>query len=164
MRAVLQRVTRGSVSVEGEPFASIQRGLVILLAIGADDHADDAQLLATKIVELRIFDDERGKMNRSLRDVGGAALVVPQFTLYGDARHGRRPDFTAAAAPEQGRRLFDAFVGFLRGREAEVAAGRFGAHMRVEIENDGPVTIVLTTDGWREAQLGDREARSAPSA
>ena len=93
-------------------------------------------------------------MNRGLRDVDGAALVVPQFTLYADARHGRRPDLSAAAPAEDGRRLYEAFVGFLRGREIRVETGRFGAHMRVELENDGPVTIALSTDGWEQAALG----------
>lgn len=154
MRVVLQRVTRASVAVGDENIASIGRGLVVLFGVGREDRATDAQALATKIAELRIFDDDQGKMNRSLRDVGGAALVVPQFTLYADARHGRRPDLTAAAPPADGQRLFEAFVGFLRGREVEVAAGRFGAHMRVLLENDGPVTVVLSTDAWREGHLG----------
>lgn len=154
MRAVLQRVIRASVGVGDETIASIGHGLVVLLGVGRADHATDAQVLATKIAELRVFDDAQGKMNRSLRDVEGAALVVPQFTLYADARRGRRPDFTAAAPPADGQRLFEAFVGFLRGRDVEVAAGRFGAHMRVALENDGPVTVVLSTDPWREGQLG----------
>lgn len=148
MRAVVQRVLRASVVVDTETVAAIEHGLVILLAVGTNDSAADAQRLAYKVFELRVFDDERGKMNRSLRDVGGRALVVPQFTLYADARHGRRPDFSAAAEPDRAERLCDAFAGFLRGREIDVATGRFGAHMRVLLENDGPVTIVLTTDGW----------------
>ena len=153
MRVVLQRVRRASVFVDDEKIASIGRGLVALLGVGRDDHARDAELLAGKLADLRVFDDEAGKMNRSLREVGGALLAVPQFTLYGDARHGRRPDFSRAAAPEDGRRLYEAFVGFLRGRDLTVESGRFGAHMRVELENDGPVTIVLATDGWAEVDL-----------
>lgn len=154
MRAVLQRVARASVSAPGEELGSIGRGFVALVAVGVRDGAKDAQLLADKIVELRVFDDEAGKMNRSIRDVGGAILAVPQFTLYADTRRGRRPDFTAAAAPADARRLYEAFVGFLRGREVDVVSGRFGARMLVRIENDGPVTIALATDGWAEAEVG----------
>lgn len=156
MRAVLQRVARARVRVDDEVVATIDRGLVVLLGVGRDDHASDAQALADKLAELRVFDDERGKMNRSVRDVGGALLVVPQFTLYADARHGRRPDLSASAPPDVGRRLYEAFVGFLRGRELRVETGRFGAHMRVELENDGPVTIVVSTDGWEEGDLRAR--------
>jgi D-tyrosyl-tRNA(Tyr) deacylase len=154
MRAVLQRVARASVRVEDDTIASIDRGLLVLLAVGARDRAVQAQALASKIAELRIFDDEAGKMNRSIRDVRGEALVVPQFTLYADARRGRRPDFTGAASPADGERLYEAFLGFLRGRDVAVASGRFGARMRVTLENDGPVTIVLTTDGWSEGDIG----------
>ena len=141
-------------TIDGRELGRIERGFVVLVGVGGRDHAKDAQTLADKIVELRVFDDERGKMNRSLRDIGGAVLAVPQFTLYADARHGRRPDFTAAAAPADAQRLYEAFVGFLRGREVDVVSGRFGARMLVSLENDGPVTITLTTDGWREAELG----------
>jgi len=144
---------RASVRVDDQTIASIERGLLILLGVGASDSARSAQTLASKIAELRIFEDDAGKMNRSIRDVHGAALVVPQFTLYADVRRGRRPDFTAAAQPADGVRLYEAFLGFLRGRDVEVAAGRFGAHMEVGLENDGPVTLVLTTDGWPEAAL-----------
>ena len=153
MRALLQRVTRATVRIEHETAGAIEQGFVVLLGVGRADHARDAQVLADKVTSLRVFDDENGKMNRSLAEVGGAALVVPQFTLYADARHGRRPDFSSAAAPEDGRRLYEAFVGFLRRREIPVTTGRFGAHMRVELENDGPVTIALSTDGWPEADL-----------
>lgn len=153
MRAVLQRVTRASVAVDGRELGSIDRGLVALVGVGSGDHAKDAQELADKIVELRVFDDERGKMNRSLREIRGKILAVPQFTLYADARHGRRPDFTAAARPADAQRLYEAFVGFLRGREVEVVSGEFGAHMLVSLTNDGPVTVALSTDGWREAEL-----------
>ncbi len=146
-------MTRASVRIEQETVAAIELGLVVLLGVGKADHASDAQTLADKVSSLRVFDDEQGKMNRSLNDVGGSALVIAQFTLYADPRHGRRPDFSAAAAPEEGRRLYEAFVGFLRGREIRVETGRFGAHMRVELENDGPVTIAVSTDGWAEADL-----------
>lgn len=156
MRAVLQRALGARVSVGDEEIGRIGRGLVAFLGVGAEDRATQAQALATKVAELRIFDDAAGKMNLSVRDAGGAVLVVPQFTLYADARRGRRPDFTRAAKPADGERLYDAFVGFLRGREVQVATGRFGAHMRVEVENDGPVTVVLSTDGWAEGDLGRR--------
>jgi D-tyrosyl-tRNA(Tyr) deacylase len=141
------------VLVGGETVGAIERGLAILVGVGKGDHAKDAETLAEKIAVLRVFDDDAGKMNRSLKDVGGRVLAVPQFTLYADARHARRPEFTAAAPPADGSRLYDAFVGFLRGRDIDVQSGRFGAHMRVEIENDGPVTVVLATDAWREAEL-----------
>lgn len=153
MRAVIQRVRRARVLVDQQLLGSIDAGLVVLVGVGRSDHARDAEALADKIAVLRIFDDEAGRMNRSVHDVGGRILAVPQFTLYADARHGRRPEFTAAAAPADGERLYAAFVGFLRGRDVVVESGRFGAHMRVELENDGPVTVLLSTDGWREAEI-----------
>lgn len=133
--------------------AEIKSGVVVLLGVGANDRPEDGERLAAKIAGLRIF-EERGKMQRALTDVGGAVLAVPQFTLYGDARHGRRPEFTAAAPAEQGKRLFEAFCGALRGSGVEVRQGRFGAAMVVSLEADGPVTIALSTDGWRESELG----------
>lgn len=139
----------------GEERASeIGAGFVVLLGVGSNDRPEDGERLAAKVAALRVFDDERGRLNRTVGEAGGAVLVVPQFTLYGDIRHGRRPDFTVAAAPEIGQRLFDAFCGVLRGLGLTVAAGRFGARMRVSIEADGPVTIVATTDGWAEGDLG----------
>lgn len=153
MRAVVQRVRSGAVHVADQTVGRIGPGLVVLLGVGATDRAEDGERLAAKVVGLRIFDDDHGKMGRTVLDNGGAVLVVPQFTLYGDVRHGRRPDFTRAAPPEQGRRLFDAFCGVLRGAGATVAQGTFGADMRVEIEGDGPVTIVASTDGWAEGDL-----------
>jgi D-tyrosyl-tRNA(Tyr) deacylase len=147
-------VRSAAVHVDDERVARIGPGLAVLLGVAADDRAEDGERLAAKVAALRIFDDERGKLARAVADVGGAILVVPQFTLYGDARHGRRPDFTAAAPPELGRRLYDAFCGVLRGRGLAVEQGRFGAMMRVELEADGPVTLVLSTDGWPEADLG----------
>ena len=133
--------------------AEIKSGVVVLLGIGLNDRPEDGERLAAKIAALRIF-EEAGKMQRALAVVGGRVLAVPQFTLYGDARHGRRPDFTAAAPPELGKRLFDAFCGALRGSGVDVRQGRFGAAMLVSIEADGPVTLALSTDGWRESQLG----------
>jgi D-aminoacyl-tRNA deacylase len=133
--------------------AEIRSGVVVLLGVGANDRPEDGERLAAKIAALRIF-EVAGKMQRALADVGGMVLAVPQFTLYGDARHGRRPDFTAAAPPELGKRLFDAFCGALRGAGVEVRQGRFGAAMLVRLEVDGPVTLVFSTDGWRESELG----------
>ena len=143
MKVVLQRVASGRVIVDGQTVAEIGQGIVVLLGIGHDDGEQEARYLAEKIVNLRIFEDEQGKMNRSLLDVGGDALVVSQFTLYADTRKGRRPSFTKAALPEAARPLVDRFVELLT--EAGVAAksGEFGAHMLVEIHNDGPVTIVM---------------------
>jgi len=126
----------------------------VLLGVAHDDRPEDGERLAAKILALRIFDDDRGKLGRTVLESGGAVLVIPQFTLYGDVRHGRRPDFAHAAPPELGRRLFDAFCGVLRGANAAGAQGTFGADMRVELEGDGPVTIVVSTDGWSEGDLG----------
>jgi D-tyrosyl-tRNA(Tyr) deacylase len=133
--------------------AEIKSGIVALVGVGANDRPEDGERLAAKIAGLRIF-EEAGRMQRALADVGGAVLAVPQFTLYGDARHGRRPDFTAAAPPLLGKRLFEAFCGALRGNGVEVRQGRFGAAMLVRLEADGPVTLALSTDAWRESELG----------
>ena len=146
MRAVLQRVTRARVLVEGDVAGEIGPGLVVLLAIGREDNAATASFMAEKIVNLRIFGDEQGKMNRSLLDAGGAVLAVSQFTLYGDARGQRRPSFIQAAPPEQGKALYEEFVRALRGLGVTVATGVFQTHMSVEIVNDGPVTILLDSD------------------
>lgn len=132
--------------------AEIKSGLVVLVGIGVNDRPEDGERLAAKIAGLRIF-EEGGRMQRALADVGGAVLAVPQFTLYGDARHGRRPDFTAAAPPELGKRLFEGFCGALRATGVEVRQGRFGAPMLVKYEADGPVTLALSTDAWRESEL-----------
>jgi D-aminoacyl-tRNA deacylase len=143
MRAVLQRVRRGRVSVDNRTISEIGPGLVILLGVGHEDHEVQARALAEKIAHLRIFEDEAGKMNRSLLDIGGSALVVSQFTLYADARKGRRPSFTDAALPDAARPLVDRFAAFLQEAGVPCGLGEFGAHMLVEIENDGPVTILL---------------------
>ena len=132
---------------------SIDRGLVVLLGVGASDRATDGERLGAKIASLRIFDDGSGKLQHTVSAAGGAVLVVPQFTLYGDIRHGRRPDFGTAAPPDQGLRLFEAFCGVLRGAGLTVATGVFGAAMRVQIDADGPVTIVASTDRWSEGEL-----------
>jgi D-tyrosyl-tRNA(Tyr) deacylase len=143
MRALLQRVTRASVTVDGQVVGRIGRGFVVLLGVTHADTRAEAEWVATKIAGLRVFDDEAGKMNRSLGDVGGELLVVSQFTLYGDARKGRRPSFSDAAVPEQAEPLVDWFVDCLRRAGFAVATGVFGAHMDVAIHNDGPVTLLV---------------------
>lgn len=147
MRAVIQRVARGSVSVDGEVIAAIGPGLVILIGVKTGDGEEEAAWLAQKIAHLRIFADQEGKFNRSLLEVGGEALVVSQFTLYGDAQRGRRPSFSDAAPPEVAAPLIDVFTQRLHEAGVRcVETGRFGAMMLVEILNDGPVTILLDTD------------------
>ena len=143
MRAVLQRVRRGKVSVDGRTVSEIGSGLVILLGVGHSDTEETARTLAEKVAYLRIFEDEQGKMNLSIRDVGGAAIVVSQFTLYADTRRGRRPSFTDAALPDHARPLVDRFAELLQGQGIPTQTGEFGASMLVEIDNDGPVTILL---------------------
>ncbi len=147
MRAVVQRVNRAYVRVGGELVGAIEHGLVVLLGVAAGDTAEQADSLAQKVAHLRIFDDEQGRLNRSVLDVGGAILVVSQFTLYGDTRGGRRPSFVRAARPEQAEPLCERFAEALRAHGVLVATGRFRAVMLVEIHNDGPVTILLDTDG-----------------
>jgi D-tyrosyl-tRNA(Tyr) deacylase len=143
MRAVVQRVKRASVTVEGQVVAAIERGVVILVGVRTGDTEEAARWLAQKIAGLRVFEDTEGKFNLALKDVGGAALVVSQFTLYADARKGRRPSFTDAAPPEVAEPLIARFVAFLRAEGIPVQTGVFGAKMLVEIHNDGPVTILL---------------------
>lgn len=143
MRAVVQRVRRGKVSVAGRAVAEIGPGLVILLGAGHGDSEEKARVLAEKIAYLRIFEDDQGKMNLSIRDTGGAAIVVSQFTLYADTRRGRRPSFTDAALPDVARPLVDRFAELLAEQGVPTQTGEFGAHMLVEIENDGPVTILF---------------------
>jgi len=146
MRAVLQRVTHARVLVEGRVTGEIEAGLAVLIAIGKEDTAATAATIADKIVNLRIFNDEQGKMNRSLLDTGGAILAVSQFTLYGDARGQRRPSFIQAAPPELGKSLYEEFVRALRALGVRVETGVFQTHMSVEITNDGPVTILLDSE------------------
>ncbi len=141
MRVVIQRVKSGRVSVDGRTLAEIGKGVVVLLGIAPGDGEDTARYLAEKIATLRIFEDEAGKMNLSLLDVGGAAIVVSQFTLYADTRKGRRPSFTDAAPPEIASPLVERFAELLRQQGVPTQSGEFGAHMLVEIANDGPVTI-----------------------
>ncbi|MDD5698078.1 MAG: D-aminoacyl-tRNA deacylase [Victivallaceae bacterium] len=143
MRALIQRVSSSSVTVAGRTTGEIGGGLVILLGITHADTEADAAYLADKCANLRIFSDENDKMNRSLLDIGGEALVISQFTLYGDARKGRRPGFDAAARPEHAMPLYEQFIRELENRNIKTAAGEFGAAMLVEIKNDGPVTLML---------------------
>ncbi len=143
MRLVLQRVKSGRVLVAGHAIAEIRKGLVILLGIGPRDGEEQTRLLAEKVANLRIFEDEAGKMNLSLLDVKGEAIVVSQFTLYADVRKGRRPSFTDAALPDVARPFVERFAGMLREMGIPTQMGEFGAHMQVEINNDGPVTILL---------------------
>lgn len=143
MRAVVQRVSRAKVTVESQVTGEIGPGLLVLLGVCEDDTYDDASYLAEKIVSLRIFPDDEGKMNRSLAETGGRMLVVSQFTLFGDCRKGRRPSFIKAARPELADSLYRIFVVEVQGRGVQTATGRFQAHMDVELVNDGPVTLLL---------------------
>lgn len=145
MRACVQRASEASVTVDGEVVGRIGRGLVVLLGVAADDTERDARQLADKIAGLRIFDDGQGKMNLALADVGGAMLVVSQFTLLGDCRKGRRPSFESAAGPELAERLYEHFVSCVSEGGIPVATGRFRQHMDVALVNDGPVTLWLDT-------------------
>ena len=143
MKAVLQRVQKGFVSVGGNPIGQIDQGLVIMLGIGPDDTKDKARKLALKLVNLRIFEDNKGKMNLSLIDIKGEALVIPQFTLFADTRRGNRPSFTDAGPPTLAEPLTEFFAECLREYNINTKEGEFGAHMLVEIYNDGPVTIMI---------------------
>lgn len=145
MRAVIQRVTEASVTVDREIIGQIGHGLLVLLGVGTQDSEADAATIAKKIAQLRIFNDPDGKFNLSVEDVNGAILLVSQFTLYGDARKGNRPSFIEAARPEQAIPLYDTVATHLRNRGLPVQTGRFGAHMEVRLLNDGPVTILLDT-------------------
>jgi D-aminoacyl-tRNA deacylase len=143
MRAVVQRVRSAQVRVDGQVVGEIGTGLVVLLGVAADDGAADVESMAHKVPDLRIFEDDGGKMNRSLVEVGGAILAVSQFTLYGDCRKGRRPSFDRAAPPALGRALYDEVVRRWRESGVSVETGVFQAHMQVELVNDGPVTVLL---------------------
>jgi D-tyrosyl-tRNA(Tyr) deacylase len=143
MRAVIQRCHTASVEVEGDIIGQIERGLAVFLGVAEGDDEACATRLAQKIVNLRIFENEDGKFDRSLLDVGGAALVISNFTLYGDARKGNRPNFSGAARPDSAQELYECFVTLLKCQGVEVQTGRFAAQMNVRVENDGPVTLIL---------------------
>ena len=151
VRALLQRVSKAAVSVEGECVGSIGRGLCVLVGAGHDDERRDAELLAERLCNLRIFEDDNGRMNRSLLDVGGGMLVISQFTLMADTRRGRRPSFVAAAEPERAHQLIEHLITCAARHDVELASGRFGAHMDIDIAADGPVTIMLDSKDRRSA-------------
>lgn len=143
MRAVVQKVSSSKVTVEGQVIGQINQGLMVLLGVTHDDTSKDVDYMVDKVTNLRIFEDEGGKMNLSLKDIDGEVLVVSQFTLYGDARRGRRPSFSNAARPEVANPLYEEFVEKIKKQGINVGTGKFGAHMMVDLTNDGPVTILL---------------------
>lgn len=143
MRAVVQRVTSSKVMVDGKIVGSINKGINVLIGISCDDNEGDLKYIKDKIINLRIFEDENFKMNKSLMDIGGEMLVISQFTLYGDCRKGRRPNFMAALGGEESKKLYDKFILMLKEHGIKVETGIFGADMKVDIQNDGPVTILL---------------------
>lgn len=150
MRALIQRVSSARVRVAEEIIGEIGPGLLVLLGVGRKDGEAEIQLLVEKIINLRIFEDDQGKMNRSLMEVNGAILLISQFTLYADCRKGRRPNFLAAAPPEQSAELYERFITALQAKGIMVETGRFGAEMEVELVNDGPVTIMLDSAEWNK--------------
>jgi D-tyrosyl-tRNA(Tyr) deacylase len=152
MKAVLQRVTGASVTVDGQIVGKIGRGLLVFLGIGHTDDRREATLIAEKIANMRIFPDEAGRFQHSVRDIGGEVLVVSQFTLYADTRRGRRPSFSDAAPPEAAAPIVDACIEALRELGLAAASGIFGAHMVVDLQNDGPVTIILDTATLKESR------------
>lgn len=143
MRAVVQRVKNSKVDVDNNTIASIGKGLLVLLGVGEDDTDEDLDYIFDKVINLRIFEDEDGKMNDSLLDIGGELLVVSQFTLYGDARRGRRPSFSSSAKPDIAKEMYEEFIKKAREENIKTESGEFGADMQVELLNDGPVTILL---------------------
>jgi D-tyrosyl-tRNA(Tyr) deacylase len=147
VRAVVQRVQEASVTVEGTVVGAITHGLLVFLGVGSGDTSADARYLAKKIARLRIFPDDQGKMNLDVQEVGGQILAVSQFTLYGDCRRGRRPSFSGAAAPDVAETLYQEFVAELQAEGITVATGVFQAHMDVSLINDGPVTLIVSSEG-----------------
>jgi D-tyrosyl-tRNA(Tyr) deacylase len=152
MRALIQRISSARVRVGNEVTGEVGPGLLVFLGVGRNDSAAEIRFLTEKIVHLRIFEDEEGKMNRSVQEVGGEILVVSQFTLFADCRKGRRPNFLEAAPSAVGNELYERFVAALRDQGVPVATGRFGANMAVELTNDGPVTIMLDTAEWTKTR------------
>ncbi|GAI26973.1 unnamed protein product, partial [marine sediment metagenome] len=146
MRAVAQRVKKGSVEIKEKEIGKIEEGLVILLGVGQNDVEEDAEYLAEKIVNLRIFEDKEGKMNLSVKDINGQILVISQFTLYGDCKKGRRPSFISAALPDKAVKLYDYFIKHIKNYGLKIETGEFQAMMLVKIYNDGPVTILLDSE------------------
>lgn len=146
MKAVIQRVAHASVAVDGNTVGSCEKGYMILLGVAEGDTETDAELLCNKILNLRIFQDDQGKMNRSIRDIDGEMLIISQFTLLANYRHGNRPDFLASAKPEEANRLYEYFKSLAASQLRRVESGIFGAHMQVSLLNDGPVTIVMDSD------------------
>jgi len=143
MRAVVQRVSRAALLIEGEPAGGIGQGLVVLAGFRDEDGGAQVEWMAAKVLGLRVFPDDAGNLNRALGEIDGGLVIVPNFTLYGDCRRGRRPSFSDAARPETASPLYDRLVELLRGSGRPVVAGQFGAHMHVELVNDGPVTLIL---------------------
>lgn len=143
MRAIVERVSRASVSVNGEIIGKTGKGFLVLLGVGDGDTDEDLKYIAEKVMGLRVFSDENDKMNLSIRDIGGSILAISQFTLYGDCRKGRRPNFTSAMEPKTAERMYNDFVRILRDNGIETQTGKFGADMQVELVNDGPVTLML---------------------
>jgi len=150
MRLVIQRVTEAQVTVNNHTVGAIARGLLVLLGVAREDSQAEADRLLDKLIHLRIFPDDDGKMNRDVREAGGALLIVSQFTLYGDCRRGRRPGFDRAAPPEQAQALYEYFIGAARKSAVPVETGVFQAHMQVQLVNDGPVTILIDSDEWKK--------------
>ena len=146
MRAVVQRVSRASVTVDGAATGSIERGLLVFLGVGKDDSQKDIDFIADKIVNLRIFEDTDGRMNRSVKDIAGGVLLISQFTLYGECRKGRRPDFTAAGDPETAKQLYEQTIAAIKDKGVPVETGVFAAHMDIDSVNDGPVTLILDSN------------------
>ena len=146
MRAVVQRVLNANVKIEGKVHAEIEKGLLVLLGVRPEDDEKAMEYMTDKLTNIRIFEDENGKMNKSVKDIGGEILIVPNFTLYGDARKGRRPGFTAAGSPAEAQKVFEKFIENIKGAGVPIKMGVFQADMNVNISNDGPVTILLDSD------------------
>ncbi len=157
MRLVFQRVSRAAVTADGVLTGAIDRGMLLLVGVGPEDTAEDAAMLAKKAVGLRVYEDENGRMNRSVEDIGGAVLCVSNFTLYGDCRRGRRPDFTGAGAPDKAKALYEVFLAELEALlPSRVQSGVFGADMAIDMVADGPVTLLLDSDELKAPRRGDK--------